>query len=452
MPLAEILGEFVSKIRYDDIPREVRDAVKPRFLDWIGAALYGHTIRYHQPLFDVLKGRGGSAEATVIGEGVKIPVTYASSVNSAMSFTSPDIERFGAVHISSVIMPVALAMAEWKGAEGKDFIAAVILGYDIATRIGRALYPSDFQRGFHPTPIAGALGAAAAATKILGLDREKTSHALSVAATFSSGLLDAYGSMESALVQIGRASESGILSAMLANGGVKGSRNVLEGGFLSRGFLGAYSDNPIPDKVTERLGENYLILRNTIKMYGGCRHNHASIDAVMEILEKHKIKKEEIEEIRVKTYKLAAETQVEEPRNEIDLEFHLPYSISVGILENRAIMADTFKMERFRAEVVQDLIRRIRIEHDPLMDKDFPNRWPAEATLKTKDGKLFSHSVDIPKGEPEWPFSGSEIDFKFRYLAGKSIENSKIDKIISVVNDLEKIVDFSQLMLLLRPS
>jgi 2-methylcitrate dehydratase PrpD len=328
---------------------------------------------------------------------------------------------------------------------------AVVLGYDITTRVARAIYPSSFERGFHPMTVAGALGAATAAGKLLGLGSDGLSHAISIASTFSCGITEAYGSMPSVLGQIGRASESGVLAALLAQGGLKGSPTALEGGFLSRGgFLGAYSDAPDPKKVTEGLGEDYLILRNTIKMYGGCRHNHASIDAVMEIIEKQGIGAEQIDEVRVRTYKLATEFQVQEPQNDTGLKFCLPFALCLGILEARAIMPDKFKMEKFQSGPFQDLMRKIKIEHDPQMDADFPKRWPAAATVRTKNGESFSHAVELPKGEPEWPFSQSEIDFKFRYLAGKSLEKDRLDKIISIINDLQRLKDFSQLISLLK--
>ena len=177
MGIATILGSWVHRTSYEDLPSDVVTVAKERILDFLGTAFDSYTRYPLTPVIKILQAYSAKEEATVIGEGVKLPCGSAAMVNSAYNIS--DGSRYTGAHPACVVVPPALAAAELRQpVSGKELILAIVLGYEVMLRIGRAMYPSSHNRGFSPTTIHGPMGAAAAVGKILNSDEETLAHSI----------------------------------------------------------------------------------------------------------------------------------------------------------------------------------------------------------------------------------------------------------------------------------
>ncbi len=446
MGLVNILSSYVCQTSYDDLPQAVITAIKERIIDFLGVALSGYKSNVHKPALKALEEYHTGNGASVIGEEVKLPCSLAAFINSSLCLDMTDGSRAAALHPGPVVIPAALAAAEVADkASGKDLMLGVALGYEVMIRVGRAMNPSAVKRGFHPTSIVGPLGSAAAVGKIMNLNEACISNALSLAAVSGSGLLDALTAPEPfAQVQIARACHAGIFSVLLGQSGIKGSDNILE-----EAFMPAFSDQYSLELVTRDLGKDYMIPKTYIKMHAGCRHIHAPIDAALSIINRNGINWRDIEQISVRTYSVALDLEIEEPKTGQEAKFNIPFGIAVALVHGNAFV-DRFTDQNLKDKQIQKLMGAITVEHDPELDRDYPVKRGATVEITTKDGSAFRHTLDLARGEPEWPYSKSEIEDKFKYLTSGIVDLQVGQRIIEFVNRLETTREISSLFVWLK--
>jgi len=438
MALISELAEFVARTSFDDLPKPVVEAAKLRILDTVGSGIWGRHEGDSGRLVSIAAELGGAPEATIWGEKKKLPATWAAYINGYAGIYMGDTCRFSGAHPGPVIVPAALAIAERENSSGKELITAVVLGYEIFVRIGRAIYPAIAARGFHATGVLGPIGAAASACKIFGLDKEQTTDALAISSTMGSGLLEAFKYLDCVALNMGRGAQVGILAALLAQKGFKGSDTILEGGFFTKGgFLAAFAEEYSPELITKDLGKEYMIPNVAPKIHWGCRHPHGPTDVVIEMVAKHKIKAEDIEEIRIKNHSEALKVERHPVKTRDDALWSSPYMIAVAILTNEPVYPDKFSDKMVKDAKVQELMAKVTVGTDPEIDKVFPQKWTAVAEIVTKDGKSYQHTLDYPKGEPENPVSKEEADNKFRMLARPDLGDENVEKVINIVDNLE---------------
>ena len=446
MGLVNIFGSYVCQTSYDDFPEAVITAIKERIIDFLGVALSGYKFNVHKPALKALEKYRTRNGASVIGEGMKLPCSLAAFMNSILCFDMTDGSRAAALHPGPVVIPAALAAAEVTDkASGKDLMLAIALGYELMIRVGRAMNPSAVKRGFHLTSVVGPLGSAAAVGKIMNLNEACISNALSIAAVSGSGLLDALKAPEPfAQVQIARACHAGILSVLLGQSEIKGSNNILE-----EAFIPAFSDQYDLEPVTRDLGKDYMIPKTYIKMHAGCRHIHAPIDAALHIINRNDINWRDIEQISVRTYSVALDLEIEEPKTGDEAKFSIPFGIAVALVHGNAFV-DRFTDQNLKDKQIQKLMRTITVEHDPELDRDYPVKRGARVEITTKGGSTFRHTLDLARGEPECPYSKSEIEDKFKYLANGTIDLQAGQRIIESINQLETTGEISSLFTWLK--
>ncbi len=446
MGLVNTLSSYLCQTSYDDLPDAVITATKDRIIDFLGIALSGYKFDVHKPALKALEKHHTSNEASVIGEGVKLPCDLAAFINSSLCFDMTDGSRAAALHPGPVVIPAALAAAEVaEKASGKDLMLAVALGYEVIIRVGRAMNPSAVKRGFHPTSIVGPLGSAAAVGKIVNLNEACMSNALSIAAISGSGLLDALGAPEPfAQIQIARACHAGVLAVLLGQSGIKGTDNILE-----EAFIPAFSDQYNLEPVTRDLGKDYMIPKTYIKMHAGCRHIHAPIDAALHIINRNGINWRDIEQISVRTYSVALDLEIEQPKTGQEAKFNIPFGIAVALVHGDAFV-DRFTDQELKDRRIQRLMRTVTVEHDPELDLDYPVKRGARVEITTKGGSVFRHTVDLARGEPECPYSRSEIEDKFKYLTSGIIDLEVGQRIMEFVSRLETTGEICNLFMWLK--
>ncbi len=435
MGIAAVLADYVYKTSYDDLPESVITSTKDRILDFIGTAFNSYQRYPITPVINVLKSFNAKEEATVIGEGIKLPCTFAAMVNCYYDIS--DGSRFGGGHPACITIPAIMAVAETRNitnkVSGKDLILAIALAYEVSLRIGEAIYPSVHERGFQPTTVRGPMGVAAGTSKLLGLDAEKTMSAISIAGLFGGGL-QAAGMASYPLItfQTGRFAEAGIMSALVAQAGLKGSDSILE-----EGFFRAFSDRYNLDQIEKDLGSSFAIPKTYLKIHHCCRHLHAPIDAALYIKNTYNLKWEEIEQVKVKTYSTSLSVcHFDFPKNGKQADYSTNFGVAVALVHGDA-HEDRFTDSTLNTEPIQQLLKKTTVEVDPELDKEFPEKWGAIIEVKTKDNRTLSYKLEYAKGEPENPFTREELIDKFHFMSQNVIDETKRGKIIDFIDGLE---------------
>ncbi len=427
--ITSTLTDFILSTNYNQIPGKVIEQAKLCFTDFLGVTLRGSETQSGIIVNNVIN---EGSQSTVIGHG-KASVMEASLANgiSAHALDLDDGHRHAHVHPGACVIPAALSLCEFHKKSGKEFISSIIVGYQVAITLGMIVNPMHRNRGFHSTGTCGTLGAAAAASKALDLDEDQIINALGLAGTQAAGLLetDHSGSMGKHL-HAGRAAQSGVLSALLAQRGFTGAETILES---NEGFLNVMAD--INCKQIKCDMDIYRILEVYFKIYPLCRHLHSSIDAMLHMLNENSrdLEIEEILGITVKTYKIAAEHDNYHPYTIEALKQSLPVSLAIAVLKND-LRLDNLNLNQNRREI-EEISKKIFIEYSEDFDLLYPDKRPATVTINTKS-RSYEKTIDLAYGEPENPLNKSDIIKKFRDLnpnieieALKGIENLESYKI-----------------------
>jgi 2-methylcitrate dehydratase PrpD len=447
MSIALQLAENSSIFRNVDLPGDVVKATKERLLDYFGVALLGYRWGRHKPFLKVLvPNLECEAGATVIGEGFKIEAAKAACLNGIMSHstTYEDGSRFAAVHPASVVIPAALAVAEQEQVNGQKLIAAMVAGYEVMIRIGTALNPSAVQRGFQPTGIVGPMGAAAAAAVIWDLNVAQIAAAIAIAADQGTGLMEAFMAPEAQPLHVGQAAAAGIIAAALAREGITGVTTIIEDAYLK-----AYADDFKKEAILAGLGQTFKIKDTYLKIYGGCRHIHAPIDAVKKIVSEHNLKPEAIAGIELETYSVAVNLDKHRPQDAGEAAFSAPFGIAVMLLKGDCY-ADRFSEKMLQQQDIKNIISKVKMKVNDEWDRVYPQKRGCLCTIKTKNGKDYECSLDFAKGEPEFPFTFEEIRDKYLRLSTPILGVEKAHHLIEMVDNLDQDVAISDLMVILK--
>jgi 2-methylcitrate dehydratase PrpD len=428
------LADFVVETTFDDLPDGVTEHAKVCILDWIGVALAGSLKPPSRIIASIIREMAGREEAAVIGMGFRTSCPNAALVNGVMghSVELDDIHEEAIIHPAVPVMPAALVMAEREDVCGKDLITAVTLGYEVEIRIGRAVIPSHYEF-WHPTGTCGTFGAAAAAGKLLGLDEKGMVHAFGIAGTGAAGLVEVFGTMSKPF-NAGRAAMGGVMAALLAQRGFTSSTRILE---AERGYLRATSGAFDIERMTQDLGTDFEAKKNIFKRHASCGHTHGAIDAVLEIVEKHGIKADDISKILVGTYPIAVSTTGEryEPGTVDDAKFSLPYCVAAALIYGK-VGLEEFSDEKLVLPTILDLSKRV----EAFVDPEFVNArlGPAKVRISTKSGDEHQSRVEKPKGYPENPLTKTELETKFKTLSSMVFTNERIKDLLKTVNNLER--------------
>jgi len=411
LPLAVVLGRFVAGVQAEHLPEEARQAVSLRLLDTLAAAASGVQQGAERGLLRLLPGDGPIA---VWGTAARRGLRDAVIINSAVSHSAyfEDGCRYTGGHPSSALIPAAFALACERGSSGAELVAAIVTGYEVFLRLGRAIYPSTVQRGFQSTAILAAPATAAAASVLLRLPAERAAHAIAIACSHGAGLKEALKNAGSQPLQVGRSSEGGLLSALYAAQGADGVPDVIE-----RGFFKAYAGTASADIVTRGLGLQWGIGNTYLKMHGGCRGNHAPVDAAAGLMREHGLAPRDIAsmDVRVDTVTLAAE--VAEPANANQAKFSIAFSIAAKLLKGDA-MPRRYTDAALADPEMRALMARIRVRADAALDEGYPDRRGAMIGARTVDGRELDYALDRALGEPEQPYAQADIERKFDLTAG----------------------------------
>lgn len=435
--LSTRLSSWLVSCRESGIPERALDVAQRCVLDWLGSAIAGTKTKPGKILLAYARSQP-QGDSSVIGIGLQKSAEVAAFVNGGLShiIEMDDVDRGSVLHPGTVVIPAALAVAEREQTSGADFLSAIIAGYEVAIRIGEAVGKRHYYF-FHNTSTCGVFGAAAAASWLQRLGEKQTMCALGNAGTQASGLweFNQDGDMSKHL-HAGRAAANGVLAADLASHGFTGARRILEGG---RGFFKATAPDANPNKVLDDLSydrPNFKINGVSFKPHPSCRHTHPSIDAAKPLYPK--IIGRNIKDVLIQTYQAAIDLcNNPEPLSISSAKFSLQYCTSLALLKGQ-VRSEDFTNNGIKNPSVADLISKIALIADPLMEANYPDKWSARVRIILADGESIESFVDHPKGDPENPLSAEELIDKFRQLVALAGKQQQVDPLIFWATSLKE--------------
>ncbi|MBP1714187.1 MAG: hypothetical protein H6Q42_2390 [Deltaproteobacteria bacterium] len=434
------LVSFVQETSYRDFSREVIHQAKRCFLDLIGVALGGARQPVVQILIKTLRETGGRPQATVLAHGFKTSLLNAALINGAMAHALDfDDTHIGSIiHPSAPVVPAVLALGERLKSTGKSALEAFVIGYEVETRIGLGLGSRHYNRGWHTTSTCGRFGAAVAAGKLLGLSSLQMSRAMGLAATQASGLRLAFGTMTKPF-HPGKSAFDGLLAALLAKKDFTCPSNMLEG---AKGFAEALGDDDTKlNRMAKDLGGKYEILNNTFKPYAACLLTHPTIDGVFELKNRYHLKADDVDELSCEVARFCLDAAGQkEPKTGLAGKFSIYYCAALPLIEEAA-GEDKFTDKKVQSSQMVALRKKVRARVNPAL-KD----TEARVTIATKDGKKYSAFINKPKGDPRNPPTDSELENKFRSLAVNILPQRKIDALIEMIWNLDKVKNLGRLL------
>ena len=419
--VVERLAAVAETFRTQPLPAEVLQHAKRAVIDWHAALYPGAGMAPATLLERALAGeldRGGARLAL----GRQAPARTAALINGAAAHTAEvdDIFRDGIYPPGAPTIAAALALAQASRASGAAFLRAVVVGYEISTRIGAAMGRAHY-RYWHNTGTIGCFGACAAAAELLGLDRGRFAHALATAATFSAALQQAMrGDSMSKPLHAGNAAQAGLTAALAAKEGVSGSLDVLEGeaGYgRAMGYDGS-AVGPDWDKALATLGREFHVTRMTFKNHTCCGHTFAAIDGAMALKAKMGIEARDIERLRVGTYKAALDVAgIEQPETAAEGRFSRKYVVATA-LTGGSVRFSAFEPGRMADPATRALMQRIEVSLDPELDAAFPHRRAARVAIDACGGRSAEWLQPTRIGDPDAPLTDKQLEDKYLELAG----------------------------------
>lgn len=439
MHVVERFAAWAGEYRGTPLQPEVLHHAKRAVIDWYAALLPGAIVAPAVLLEKSLAEELDHGNAR-LALGRKATVRAAALINGSAAHTVEvdDIFRDGIYHPGAPTIAAALALAQASGASGEQFLRAVIVGYEISTRIGAAMGKAHYKY-WHNTGTIGVFGACAASAELLGLDAGRFAHALATVTTFSAGLQQAFrmDSMSKPL-HAGRAAEAGATAALAARDGVTGSLDVIEG---DAGYGKAMSDGPDWDKALATLGRDFHITRMTFKNHACCGHTFAAIDGALALQARMKLAAADIERIRVGSYRAAKEVSgYESPQSAAEARFSLKYVVATALTHGSVRLA-AFEPARIGDPATRALMARIEVAIDPALDAAFPRQRAARVAFTARDGREEEFLQPTRVGDPEAPLSDRQLDAKYLELAAPVVGEDRARRLLEGLWKLEQSKD-----------
>ncbi|MEM5438657.1 MmgE/PrpD family protein [Paraburkholderia diazotrophica] len=452
------VAAFVAGLRYEAVPDEVRARIKLLILDSLGCALFGSGLEWSRILSDTLAGIDTTQGCNVWGMPSKLSAPHAALVNGTMiqSFELDDVHRAGVLHVGAVTLPAVLAIAQTLPADarmsGRDFLRACVAGYEVGPRVGMCMGPEHIAQGWHSGATVGVFSAAAGAAAALRLDTARTVHALGIGGTQSAGLMAAqFGAMVKRM-HAGRAAQSGLYGALLAQNGFTGIVDVFEnpyGGFCST--FSRSTDRFDLTQLIDGLGERFETMNIALKFYSCVGSNHTTLDAIRAMQARHSFGANDVESIVVHGSRVTVDHVGWHyvPQGLTSAQLNLPYCVATLLLEGD-VFVDQFSEDKVADPQRMALADRVQVLEDPsITARGRGARHTVRVEVILRDGARLEETVQSQRGSEHAFASDAEIIGKMTKLAAHRIEGEQIQRIVDWVMHAEEKADAAELVRLL---
>jgi 2-methylcitrate dehydratase PrpD len=442
-PITGILARFVSGHASRGWSDAVEREAHRTFYNWLGCAIGASHHEAAEAALAAVQMLEPAPQASVLGRSERVDMASAALVNGISSHTV----EFDDTHLKTIIHPAGpvasavLALAEQRGASGRDVVDALVLGIDVSCRVGNVIYPDHYDRGWHITGSTGMLGAAAGCARILKLDATQTAMALGIAASQPVGLREQFGTMTKPL-HPGAAARTGLMAALMARHGFTASVRALE---APRGFVQVVSDKRAWHEVTDELGSRFEISFNTYKPFACGIVIHPSIDACVQLRERG-VRPEQVARIELRVHPLVLElTGKKEPRDGLESKFSVYHGCAAGLVFGRAGEAE-FADEIVNRPDVVALRRKVEATADATIDEA-----AADVTAVQVDGQRLHLRIEHAVGSLQRPLSDAQLDAKFAALVEPVLGAARSLAIGEQSRTLAALPDLRELIALCRP-
>jgi 2-methylcitrate dehydratase PrpD len=411
------LAEFAAAYRYEDIPSDVIERAKQCIIDTIATVIFGYELPWSRMVAAYAERSGPGGKSGILAPGGAAVTAGAAALANGASAHAFEMDNLTwpstGVHPGATLLVPGLAVGQERGSSGRALIAAVVAGAEAMIRIGRATHHSNEGRGFHAPGTTGPFGAAIACGRLMGFDASRMQNALGIAGSLSCGLMEFARSGTGAMVKrlhLGRAAESGVLAASLANEGFTGPVSVLEGEF---GFLRVFCGDAFDaTELTRGLGESYATRSIMLKRFPCHITAHTSVQAILDLVAEHRYAVADVESIHIAgNDKMARVNNIPSPADIMMAQYSIPFCVALAHVRDPRDPR-SFDDVALRDPTIRALAQRVTIT----IGEDRPTPLAAVVTVALKDRRVLKRSVADFKGTPDRPLDRAELREKFLLL------------------------------------
>jgi 2-methylcitrate dehydratase PrpD len=440
-----ILAEYLVESDWSDVPDDARyEAVRSMF-NWVGCCLGGARMPAADNAIEALGQFSGRPEAAVLGRPERLDILHAAFLNGITSH----VLDYDDTHLATIIHPAGpvasgiLALGERMRISGEEFMHAFILGVETECRIGLAVYPSHYERGFHITGTAGVFGSAAAAGKLLGLDAQQMMWALGIAATQSAGLKTMFGTMCKSF-HVGSAGQNGLRAALLASKNFTSKETAIE---AQEGFAFAYSDEQDFSQITDNLGASFEVVRNTYKPFACGIVTHPIIDGCIQLRNDHDLDADRIRSVSLRVNPLVLKlTGKKTPQIGLETKFSIFHASAAAIIRGSA------GPNEFTDAAAQDpAIIRLRDKVTARAD-DAVSEEEAFVAITLDDGTVHDIHIEHAIGSIQRPMTRDALEAKFRGQAATALPIDQIERVMAACWEIESLADIGEIGRIATPA
>ena len=443
------VSDFAVQTSGDLIQPEAIEVAKTAMLDCVGVTLAGSKEESVKICARLAQEETSNCDATVIGQGFKTSTLMAAFCNGtaahALDFDY-GFPYWGQPTAS--LVPAILSLGEKTNTKGRDFLEAYVVGFEVTARLARSMPEHSGKGRWHAVGTLGTLGSAVACAKMLGLDTRAVQCTLGIASSMASGIVWNYGTMTKPL-HAGLAARNGMIAAKLAQDGFTANPNLIE---KQKGFFNVFSRNlPCDLGPLDSLGSSFDLVERgiMIKTHPCAGLSHTAVDALLILRAQDNMKAEAIESIKVSVTQHAFEKMSGQlAQNGIQGKFSMPYILARAFVDGK-ISLDMFTDEAVRDPIVSKLAEKVEMTVGPEIQDTLDGSAPSEVTMRSKDGRVFSHRSDYAKGTPQFPMTPEELKAKFIDCACRALDKATVLQVVEFIDHLEDLENVGTLCQLL---
>lgn len=429
------LARFIVETGFPDLPAGLVEECKIAVLDALAAGFIGTVQPWSQRALAMLRLLGGVPEATIIHQPWQTDIARAA-LGNGMLIGAFECEPLTGSHASGTVLPAALAVSQREGLPGRTFLTALALGFELSARIAHTAVGLETVRGFHNPGTQGPFGAAAAVGKLLGFDIDTLLNALGLAGSCSAGLLEfASTGADTKRLHLGRASQLGLESALLAQHGLRGPETVLEGRY---GYFTAFSEPTDLSLLVNGLGQHWAIRPPSHKAFAAHVTHQAVVQAILEWKQHHAIAAQSISRVIIHGTPRITEARHAQPDPQTVMggQYSLPFTAAVACLRDLSNPL-VYTEDAVHDPAVRALARRIELVADDNLARTAVDRFQASIVIECADHTYTLHTRPH-LGSPRNPFTWADISHKFRRYTAHCLSDTKATAIIEAVHALEQ--------------
>ena len=422
------MAAYASSLVFDDIPPDVVEKAKLCLMDTLGCCIFGSTLPFVKVLTNMVLAEGGSDAAAILGTSHRTSASQAALVNgtAAHAFQLDEVHAGATLHPGSVVVPAVLALAHGARLSGRAFLTAMVAGYEVGIRIGLATDGGMFRRGYHNQGTTGALAAAAAAARALGLDPRATAQAFGIAASQSAGLMAVQEGANAKAFHSGRAAQSGVYAALLAGEGFTGVDDVLDVEY--GGFFSTLADGYKPERLTRDLGHEWETRKVGYKLSPASNGSITAMDTLRRIMDSNGVKTGDIEHVtaHVSTNTLHHCGWDFDPRaakGVLAAQMNLRYGLAAMALDGCATPAQ-YTEARIKDPKIAEFLAKINVRVCDEFDRDGALRLASRIEVRSRGGATYVDQTLYRKGSVEDPVSTAQLEDKFLALTHAVLSRS----------------------------